>query len=88
MTVQPRWQSLADSLRGDNPGRYFSKDEVRRFDEFVATVPRGERVAMLLDAYQAYRQSAGMPASAEQHFEGSVASVLIQRTSEVAIGAQ
>jgi len=79
------WQVLEDSLRRRSPNQCFSRDEIEKVHNYVASVPAGKRVPLLLEAYQVYRgECHGTPRRGcdalvgdKRQFEKSVASVLI-----------
>ncbi len=83
MPVQ--WKVLEDSLRQRNPTQCFSSNEIEKFRGYVASVPAGKRVPLLLEAYAVYRgERHGTPRRGcdalvgdKRQFEKSVASVLI-----------
>jgi len=79
------WKVLEDSLRQRSPNPCFSSKEIGKFHDYVASVPAGKRVPLLLEAYQVYRgEGHGTPRRGcdalngdERQIEKSVASVLI-----------
>jgi hypothetical protein len=79
------WKALEDWLRRRSPNQCFSGNEIEKFHDYVASVPTGKRVPLLLEAYQVYRgecheaprRGCDALVGDERQFEKSVASVLI-----------